>query len=305
MKPIASYRPPLQGDRTWFGSGRAALIWLLRDRLKARRLLLPAIVCPALAEALRLRLPALELEFYGVGADLRANYPAQLDADSALVITHYFGYHAEVPRYAQGWVIEDRSHTLLKPPQLHGAFAFASLRKLYPVADGGEVLGSHRVRYEPDTNAQGSDRQGRSSWAEAQQDEQALDRWPPVCDISSASLRTVLSTDTHAAVERRRRNESLLRDGLPVGAPLPAYSTRECPLTHLRLFESERERDWLRQRLMDQGIYTSIQWPTSRQLPPGEIRQQAETWARLHLAFPVGEHLDDEDMLRIIDACSV
>lgn len=300
---IASGHRPRHGDRTWFGSGRAALAFVLEQRVRPRRLHLPTLCCPSLLLMLAQRLPSLETAFYRVDRNLSPHYPATLEPDEALLAIHYFGYHASVPTDLGGTVIEDHSHALLAPPERRGDVVFASCRKLYPVADGGWLDGFHNPVYEPGAKLAAWLRLDARDWADLREAENMLDRHTGIDDISSQSLVVLHACDAGELAQRRRRNDASLRRLLDVGSPLRAHAEAECPLAHFRVFESRERRDTLRERLSARGIHTSLQWIVHPDvMRRGDIAADAVWWAERHLAFPIGPHLVDGDMQAIAEA---
>lgn len=292
---------------TWFGSGRAAFVFLVRQVVCPDRVHLPAICCPSLVGVLRSLVPSVAIHFYPLDSELAPRWPDSLGARDAVLLIHYLGYEqSQPPRHSEASVIEDYSHRLLDPADCStSGFRFGSLRKLYPVADGGWVAGAHDPAYEPADWNLLRKRSSAGTWADCNEAEGLLDRRPRISDMSSDSLAVVLTSDIEWIAARRRSNELELRRRIRVGDPLRPFRPEDTPLGHARVFDSQKSRDMVRAELARNGIFASILWePGSDTSLEGEPRSRAEDWSARHLVLPVGPHLDHEAMKRVAEICN-
>lgn len=304
---IGSKLPPHRGPQTYFGSGRAAFSYLVGEHVRPRRVWLPTFVCWSLVSAMERRFPGVELCFYSVDRDLTCHYPQGLDAGECLVFVHYFGHEnrGALPVSAGGVVLEDLSHAWLSRIEQRGDHAFGSYRKLVKVVDGGFVRGVHNPVYEATRKLDGWLRLEARDWRDVREAENMMDRSWALCDISSQSLAVLLTIDRDAVAARRRENEALLRQGLPVGTALGVVAEHEVPMVHNRLLGSPQERDALRAHLARQSIFTSIHWPTHPRVlaAQDDVDVTGALWLEQHiLSVPVAEDYGAHDMHRIITA---
>lgn len=332
--PIASRLVPKRDSRTWFSSGRAAFAFLVAEVVRPRRVFLPTFVCWSLVDVMLQRFPDIELKLYSVDRSLQPELPDSLNTDDAIVDIHYFGHRSKLVRApieaAAAAILEDWSHCfidiefhdrdcvnqpLASDPILSEhtsrdstqkkTFRFGSLRKAYRVADGGFANGHFRVAYEPDANQDAWLRLQATDWRDLREAENMLDRRVRIADISSQSLAVILNTETAAAVRQRIANQLFLQQHFSCGQPLIPFADDECPLLHLRWFETSAERDAMRQFLATQQIFTSIHWPVHDHLQrqSDTVNIEAALWIQNHtLAIPVAEDFGRSHMERICRA---
>lgn len=320
---IASRLLPKRDTRTWFSSGRAAFAYLVSEVVRPRRIYLPTFVCWSLVDVMLQRFPDIPLKFYAVDRRLQSELPDDLEADDAVVDIHYFGHRSKLDSAPSvGTVLEDVSHCFvdhsfqleyhdneMKNASLNGnnfssaqqpvRFRFGSLRKAYSVADGGFVDGHFCPVYEADAHADAWLRLQATDWRDLREAENMTDRCFRISDISSQSLAVILSTDTDAAIRQRQANQAFLNDHFPCGRSMVAFAGDECPLLHIRAFESSAERDAVRQYLADRRIFTSIHWPVHNHLQHqrDQVNIEAALWIQDHtLAIPVAEDFDQQHM---------
>lgn len=305
--PIASRLPPARPTMTWFSSGRAAFAWVMREQIAPRRLHLPTLICWSLVNVLKTHFPQTEVSFYPVRRDLRSDAPTDLEPDEALLHVHYFGHRIPVPPdIGQGTLLEDCSHQVCSFEPTNAAYAFGSLRKIYPTADGGFLRGGFNPVYEPDRRLDAWLRREAIDWKDLREAENMTDRHWSVSDISGQSLTTVLTSDDAAIRHQRTANESILARELTVGTPMKPYAADECPLLHNRLLSSTAERDSLRRFLAERGIFCSIHWPVHplvRDVAESVDITDAVLIEEHVLSFPVSQNFGSAEMERICEAC--
>lgn len=302
---IAGQLPPRRTDRTYFSTGRAALIWLLQQ-VCPRRLWLPTYCAGSVITAVHERLPGIELRFYVVDRLLRWSCPAAVEPGDAVLVIHYFGQLAQVPQPPEGCcVLEDLTHVLLPPPLLPGHQAFGSLRKVLRLADGGFVCGAHNPCYEADRHLAAWLRQEARDWRDLREAEHLLDRDWKLSDISSQSLAALHRYDLRGTAVQRQQADAFLQQHFPMGRPLLQFGPHEVPLLHNRVLDSVQQRDQLQARLAAQGIYCGVHWPVHELL----LQRQEQTditdatWLAEHvLSIPLTDELDLRQLERICRA---
>lgn len=300
--------PPCWGR--YFVSGRSALAWLCATRLPpGARVLCPALICPAVPQAIAAA--GAQVVFYPLDGQLQPRL--QGTGGDALLVVHFFGRTVQA---THPLLIEDRSHTLLNEGQAGaGGLAFASLRKLLPVPDGGVVVGVGGTATGGPLSAIAIQRLvAEALWnaglvpaAErmASGAEDALDAEIPQGRISQVSLDVLGSLDLTALREARRERYRriaaamkavpgvrLLWDALPDGvAPLAV------PLLC-------RNRHDLRRALYAEGVHAMPFWPV---LP--EARAAAGIEGRLLAAsvllVPCDPFTRSDDIQRALDSVRV
>ncbi len=305
--PVASRLPPARTPITWFSSGRAAFAWVVKEQINPRRLHLPALICWSLVNVMRQQFPEVELCFYPVSRHLEPQYPDNPGRDEAVLYVHYFGYRAPPPAADDGVaVLEDCSHLVSSFQPMSDGFAFGSLRKIYPTADGGYLRGSFNPVYEPDRGLDAWLRHEATDWKDLREAENMTDRHWTVSDISSQSLATILSSDDQAIIRRRQANESILARDLCVGIPMKPYATDECPLLHNRFLPGTSDRDSLRRFLAARDIYCSIHWPVHPAVTDAshDVDITDALWIQDHVvSIPVSQNYGADEMERICAAC--
>jgi hypothetical protein len=304
---VASRLIPLRTDITYFGSGRAAFTYLIGDVVRPRRVWLPTFVCWSLISAMQQRFPKTPLKFYTVDRSLRCDWPSTEPGD-AVVFIHFFGHISESPRLEDHCTpLEDLSHVLISPQTLTGHFGFGSLRKLFRIADGGQLLGRHSPIYEADDGLTVWLRATARDWRDLREAENMMDRRWQMTDMSSQSVALMLSRDVATIADQRRRNQRFLDEHFPVGQPLIAFRPDEVPLLQNVLLPDQKTRDDLRAFLATRGIFCSIHWPLHpllRQLAD-EVDCTDAAWLEDHvLSIPIADDFEESRMADICQAAT-
>lgn len=305
--PIASRLPPQRTDWTWFGSGRAAFVWLVSEVVRPRRIFLPTYICWSLVNAVQQRFPDIELQFYSVNRRLEPEYPETADDRDALLRVHYFGHESPaVPHTSGATILADCSHLPMGLISPSTELSFGSLRKVYSTGNGGFLRGYWNPVYERTNHPDAWLRHEATDWRDLREAENMTDRHWCVSDISGQSLAGVLTSNEATIVAQRQANARLLDKHLSIGDSMVEYLANECPLLHNRLLPTPEDRDSLQSFLATRDIYCSVHWPVHPLL-----RQYNNTvdctdawWLEQHvLSFPVGQQYGERDMFRICEAC--
>ncbi len=268
------------------GSGRQALAWLIAAILPpGARVLCPACICASVpAGILAAR---AEVVHYGQDELLHPRWaeiaPAKADA---LLLVHPLGQRLPAApvralkrRRPDLFIIEDLSHTLLnRAPGLGVDFAFASLRKLLPVPDGGVVIdfqGRGLPAAPPPTPEPSPFVRKRLAGDPTAEDD--LDAWtgPPegIWQGTIAALATFEPAALRRARRRRYRQLAALADWPGVS---PFWPTLPEGLAPMALPLRCRNRHDTRRLLERAGIAAEPYWPV-----PDAARAAAGTAGRL------------------------
>jgi dTDP-4-amino-4,6-dideoxygalactose transaminase len=295
---IGSKLPPERVEMTFFNSGRAAFAFLLDRVVRPKKIYLPSYTCWSLVSAMGRRFPGIEVEYYPVGRDLTCKYPEFVGRDEALVFIHYFGHENSTPLpESGGTILEDVSHSHFSSIGRRGDFVFGSYRKVLRVGDGGFIEGYFNPVYEESRKLDTWLRYEAVDWRDVREAENMIDRDWQIADISGQSLAVVLKADREAILRRRRENERFLAENVSEGRPLLTFREGECPLVHNRLMPGQDERDSLRRYLAGKGIYTSIHWPTHRDVLESGTDIDDTLWLESHIiSIPVSHDYGPEHM---------
>jgi hypothetical protein len=244
------------------------------------------------------RFPDIEVEYYPVCADLTCHYPEYVYEDEMLVFIHYFGHenHCRLPD-SEGTLLEDVSHSYMSRINPSGDYIFGSYRKIVKVADGGFIDTYFNPIYEASRKLDTWLRHEAGDWRDVREAENMVDRDWQIADISGQSLAILLTANHDLIRCRRQANERFLAQNVTVGKPLLAYGPDECPLLHNRLLETQEERDSLRRFLARKSIFTSIHWPTHRNVKCSGCDISDTLWLESHIiSIPVSHDYGLNDM---------
>jgi hypothetical protein len=309
----------------WYLLGRHALIALLRslpDRL--RRLWVPSYFCFDVAEYWK---SFLEVRTYS--DDPRSTEPDWSTIcpapDDLVLAVNYFGV-----RRGGAWtawrarnecvLVEDHSHDPVSGWALHSdaAYAFASLRKTLPVPDGAVLwspLGLPLPENGTSENAASAAKLAAMLWkrdylagyadpkvkaiyrAWQQEGEAALDR-AQVSLITGLSREYVSPGVPAHWRKRRARNARRLLTRLQGMAELrPIFSSwpkNAAPLGIVVEFGAESQRNLVRRRLQEYGVYCPVHWPAIAACDPA-----ARDLASRLLTIPTDQRYGSKDMDKI------
>ena len=297
---IGDKLPPLNVNKTYFNLGRSAFAFLVGEIIKPQRVYLPSFSCWSLTSTMQKRFPYVELEFYNVDKNLFCYYPTSVGEGELLVFIHYFGHENKTPLPIKngGYILEDISHAIASKINYRGDYVFGSLRKLFKISDGGVILNKFfNPIYEKSNNLDSWLRHKASDWRDMREAENMIDREWFLGDISSQSLEVFLTTNMDIIKNQRLKNEKYLYENLSVGEPLINFTSDEAPLVHNRIMETRDKRDFLRSKLSESGIFTSIYWPTHEAVRKQKKRYSDTIWLEDHIvSIPVSQNFNLNDM---------
>jgi hypothetical protein len=300
---------------TWFSTGRAAVVQLAQQ-VTCRHLWVPEYFCPHTTQYWRDS--GLEVISY-------VDHPHLAQPDWAtlkplqreiVVAVNYFGVRAATPwrvwqtQHPNVILLEDHTHDPFSAwaIQSNADYAFASLRKTFPIPDGA-ILWSpagHSLPAEP----QGEHWVGSALklaamiWKKQYIDSgEASTALKPIfrqfqiegekilaeiADQKIAPWSRVLVDIGFPTSWRQRRIENVhyFLERLPTSKHLqPLFDTwpeEHCPFNAVLVTDTRKRRDALRQYLITAGIYAPVHW----QLPPG-ASEEAQDIACRTLTVPV------------------
>ncbi len=297
---IGSKLPPVHSDKTYFNLGRSAFAFLIGEVIKPKVVYLPAFTCWSLVSTMQTRFPDLELIFYNVDRELNCEYPEKLSEGEVLVFIHFFGHENKqpLPENNGGTILEDISHALATRINFRGDYVFGSLRKCMKISDGGIILNRFlNPIYEKSNNLDSWLRYEAVDWKDMREAENMLDRSWHIRDISSQSLECLLTTNMDLVRNQRFKNEKFLYHNIQVGEPLLDFREGEAPLVHNRIIKSTEQRDFIRKKLAEKGIFTSIHWPTHELVRKEEDKFPDVPFLESHIiSIPVSQDFNLNDM---------
>jgi len=318
----------------WTGSGRVAVRVAVEELAanRVRRLLFPAYLCASILQGAKVAAAGtgLEIGFYPVRDELEidpGDVLDRVDGRTAVYVIDYFGRpddRAVAALLDAGCpVILDVSHSLCSP-RLQSlddrvALLVGSLRKLFPLPDGGFVAG----RFGPRTAVYGEPPVApvlsamilKAAYAGGvavpkrlfnelyRSFETSLDQGTELTGPSSLTevMVGVLSVD--AGLGRRRQNYWVLESGLrgldrvrPLLSRGLAGDT--VPLGFPVLCD---DREGLKRWLVDCGIYPPVHWPVPDEVN-GKVSGTARAIARRELTIPCDWRYPPKVMERVVEA---
>ena len=322
-------------------SGRAALR-LLRSILPEGKLLMPSYLCESVTD----EFPSSSVTFYPVGEDLLADTDVVRSLLSTgkyryFYLMHYFGdlqsralaeLLLEYKQKQDLIIIEDTTHSIFTAPQTIGDYCICSLRKWFPVPDGGVLYtktGSLRgaapvpypcpipPRLEPMLLKKAFLRDGidcdplyRRKFAKA---EAALDASTAAEELSSLSGQILDCLSVDQMILRRRENYRFLKqwaEDHPSPLLRPLLEGRNItPLSYPVLVtdlsaeapdsDPSSLRDRLRAFLSDRRIYCAVHWPIRYHIPDERLDTQAKSLSNRILSLPLDQRYG-EDAIRYL-----
>jgi hypothetical protein len=292
-----------------FVNARSALAHLIQV-VRAQRLLLPALICPELAQAAR---EAVTVDYYPLNARFSPNIEALsgiLQPGDCVVGVDYFGRQPESDfqalvrdRNDVVWV-EDRAQAMLPAPEPWAEWVLYSPRKLFGVSDGGILVSACRdvvpAEYsEEDSEARLMPRilrrddyleRDNAVWYAAYQEAEArmsVSREP----MSAKAFDILGNIDTELVIRRRKQNFDALAEYL---AEFALFRERVEDFVPFGFPVRVRHRDRVLNALSDRRIFAPRYWP---HLPSDPAAFPAEHGvSRELLLLPCDQRYDEDDM---------
>lgn len=330
----------LPPSASYWHSGRDALRALIRS-IKPRRVLFPSFYCQ---------------DVYGAAADAGVEHvvayadgptdasidPSFLRAGDLIVVTNTYGLRPRSPLPSASvdvTVVEDHTHD----PTSHWArtstadYAFASLRKWFPLPDGGvlwsprkgeapsapELLGDPSAKVTLDRltgmllkarflAGEGVDKAAFRALLVRGEGQIGRSRDPqPISPIARALLdllptqawRATRRANHEAFVAAAARDRAPGRDSAPfrVLSKMAAGDVDITPYCVVLELDSHEEREALRSRLVAQRVYPAVLWPMDGGLIPGIPGAHVDLSKRL-LCLHCDHRYTKADMTRVAHA---
>jgi hypothetical protein len=313
-----------------YGLAQHALIamWETLPAAPSRTLHVPDYFCPEVVVAWR-RAGIRIREYLDDPRWLEPDWSSLApDAGDAVLAVNFFGVRNDAGwtrwrrRHPDMLLVEDHSHD----PRSRWArlsmadYAFASLRKTFPVSDGA-ILWSPGGAQLP-----GAPRASRGNGSDLKRAAMVLKHdylaGGPVDKEAFRALqirgeRDLLASKPSAITpwsrriverglpaiwrERRRRNVRTLI-GLIAGAPalrllFTTWPLGHCPYNLVLLFPTESSRDACRAHLISQGIYPPVHWAQ-----PAQASRRAQDLASVILTVPADQRYGSSDIRRVAAA---
>lgn len=304
----------------YMDSGRSAAAVLCK-LLKPGTLLFPSYLCESALQAYREK---FTLRFYHVNSDLTIDWEdleQKLGRDvTAVYLMHYFGQLQkpellerllEQKQRYKFTVIEDTTHSIFTKTQTIGDYGLCSLRKWFPVPDGGVLYSSSRMEnitpddYPVQKPSARLDAMILKNWyIKAGIDcnalyreifageEEKLDRQKQPYQISAIAKTLLKYFSVTTLMERRKRNYKLLESVLQGTSIRPVLEGNDfVPLAYPVYL---KERDEFRRYLMEHQVYCAVHWPTGQ--TEFEKNGEAAKMSEHMLSLPVDQRYGQEHM---------
>jgi len=303
-----------------FDSGRSALKALERT-LDYGYILMPEYMCKSVLKCF----PEDKTVFYRLKDNLQidtADLLKKINSDTAAVyLMHYFGslqpekvlslLRAEKEK--RGFIIiEDTSHSVFSKKQTIGDYCVASLRKWFPITNGGVLYTSdtsYLYSYEDIQKSTSNDKayammlktlylNGRldcnAEYREIFIDcENRLDIQTEIKRISDYSSFLLSCFDLSDIIKKRQANLDFMKNKLnSIGIEqLCDFGKNDCPLALPVLVP---DRDGLRKYLMENDIYCAVHWPFNG--VAHEERPLGLALSKDLISLPIDQRYGEEEM---------
>lgn len=303
----------------YFDSGRSALRHLLRS-IGRSRAALPAYLCDSILDCF----PDSEVILYPVDDRLEIASEAldaiPWDSIDVFYLLHYFGHlqprrvldYIEEKKKQFGFtVIEDTTHSVFTRSVTVGDYCVCSLRKWFPIPDGGVLYSGRPLPEEgyADLARQKSRRivgmALKSLYLAGELDckpafrsilvetEQALDEQTDCRRISLVSELLLRCQSVGEMIRARRENHGEMTR--LIGDLLPEPFSRTADETPFTYVISTQRRDALRRALIEKSVYCAVHWPCPERVTQDSSRRLS---ARL-MSIPVDQRYNGADMAEI------
>lgn len=291
-----------------YSSGRNA-IYNLMKHLACKRILFPDFYCPSML--IPLKMAKKSVIFYRINrhfSAVKSDYENKLRQCDVVFIADYFGqrdlWAVDTARHGNKTIIIDRTHSLLGTFDVHGDYEIASMRKLFPVPDGGIVI-SHSGRMPVKTTKRRTEEftlhktyakilrymdehinhspaleQYYVQYSQSSEQSMQLGDY----DISPLSLHIVNHYPVDTAIKNRKRNYQYLHKHMDNHACMPI----EMPPVPQSMPIYINRRSRIKKYMERWGIYAPVLWRSSK------------SYASQLLNLPIDEEYSNEDMKRLI-----
>lgn len=268
-------------------SGRSASI-VLNMIIKPGIILLPSYICESVINVYR---DKFSLIFYNIRKDFSVDmkdFEGKIHENvTAVYVMHYFGqlqdqeflFYLQRKKEQYGFtIIEDTTHSFFTKRNTVGDYCICSLRKWFPVMDGGILYSEKSLKNIPTEDIFAKEPsaglaamilkslhiQGKVDCKELYrkmftEEEAKLDRQKDVYKMSEISKALLNYFSVSEMVEKRKRNykeleKVLLESKIEVVLKQGEYVPLSCPIYI-------EQRDGFRQYLAEHQVYCAVHWP--------------------------------------------
>lgn len=317
-------------------SGRTAIDFVLRDILQSREIesvYFPAYCCqsmmqPFIDHGIRIMLYDVHFDDFDKKLEFRIDTTLQCDIFFAV---NYFGFkQGRMDFYIENFknknsiVIEDSTQSILSyySHNSQSDYVIASLRKWFPIISGGLAaktskqfeIGLKDVTFEEMVRVRKSAMLQKEKYinSEINTDKKSyLKKYSNANEmlnndyilyaIDRESYNIMKLLDLESIIKRRKENTRLLYDNLPMNKGFsmmfPDIENGDCPIFLPLIFNSNTERDKLREYLISKNVFCPIHWPK-----PFILNKQGNTTNinKNELSIVVDQRYDVTDMQYLI-----
>lgn len=307
-------------------SGRSAIA-ILSQKIKSGSILLPDYICSSVINCFS---SDYEIEYYKINKDLLIDLEdltGRINNKTKMVyLLSYFGalnqqnVVLELQKQKQKYnfiIIEDTTHSIFSNPNVIGDYCICSLRKWFPIPDGGVLyskmefdITSILLEYNPVSsmkayamilktlylnNGFDYNKTYRKMFYDT---EKFLGEKTKAYPISIISKFLLAYQDVDQMVEKRKINyDYLLKGIMELGIEMSCcINAGDCPFC-LPIYSPERNK--LKKYLIENQIFCAVHWPEAEVKRTGS--KEGENISRRILSLPVDQRYTQGDMMRIIE----
>lgn len=302
----------------YFDSGRSSLRSLLKN-IEYKNVLFPAYICESVRECFDVDCNAI---YYEVDSDLKINWSSlieKINSNTDIVYLHFFnGYIGaeydfsillELKKKYNFTIIEDTTHSFFSMPHTVGDYCICSLRKWFPISDGGVLYSQNSLHVEQCLENNWANKR-RAAMSQKKDyltgkindkkefltlfasTENELDEQNGSCCISNTSYDTLKKLSCTNVINRRRSNYEFLSK--QINCKQTAYGgINQVPLFFTI---SLKNRDLLRSYFIENNIFCPVHWPLYNEL--NKIEGAVEN-NKCELSIPIDQRYDIDDMVYI------
>lgn len=272
-------------DGVYALSGRTAIDLILQDVLRkrnVRNVYMPTWCCDSMLAPFQSR--GIDVMLYDICFDGNLHYLIDDSKDPDIFyVNNYFGYENSVSKeIIDGFkkkgsiILYDRTHsTLMDNDDIGADYSFASIRKWMGVTTGAVVNGiePRPLKDYPHTAIKEVAMKEKYHYLMGDKDivkENFLNAFgefghrlvDDYCNYEMDALSYTLfkQADMKTMKRKRRENAKYLHDNLPLTF-LGKLTSNATPLFVPVFFESKKERERIRKKLIENNIYCPVHWP--------------------------------------------
>lgn len=306
----------------FFDSGRSALRALL-ENIKSEMILLPNYICESVRECFA----ESTVIYYHVDNNFQIDWNDLWEKcrdDIDILYLHYFnGYIGDEYNFKRLLklkqdqkfnIVEDTTHSFLTANQTIGDYCICSLRKWFPIPDGGVLYSKKEIPLKVYSKNTWADKKEKAMYNKGlylegcnvkkdeflrifAETEQLLDKQKQPFAMSEQSYNILKYIDLDMVAEIRRKNYLILSNSLlnTKYKQVAHNGKNQVPLFYMMCVE---KRDQLRKYLIDSNIYCPIHWPLYDELKKfddSELNNSRE------LSIPIDQRYCAQDMLYVVD----